>query len=249
VPGPQVTESLLNACATFFPSNYGVWSSSVSTPLRPNAPVKMSAVKLRAQCLSDPERSMLALCTTGDKDILGYAFASVWTCEGSEICWITQLVVSREHRRRAIATILLQLLPGPEFDCAAFGLVSSHPAACLALLKRTRWFIRLSPLDVNFIKANAQRILDTSSVSYLKDGQLRGSLWQEAAEAGVVSCLFTDFHVDHTEPLRAQKSWEDSQDLRWPLGALPEGHEFFCISPTKYLAVNCTTQFGDRPSV
>lgn len=73
-------------------------------------------------------------------------------------------------------------------------------------------------LNLNFIKRHAQEILSATTISYLKDVQFRGSLFQDVAEAGVVSCLFTAFYVDHKEPLEAMKSWEDKQDMSWPLG-------------------------------
>ena len=47
--------------------------------------------------------------------------------------WITQLVVSSEYRRQGIATVLLHRLRRDTHT--AFGLLSSHPAACLALAK------------------------------------------------------------------------------------------------------------------
>ncbi|KAF7377736.1 hypothetical protein MSAN_00196600 [Mycena sanguinolenta] len=227
VPGPRVTDDHLKACASLFSSNYGVWSSTVSPPLKPHFRVKMSPSKLKEQCFSDPEHSMLALCTV-DNVIVGHAFATVWNYNGSDICWITQLVVSPDYRRRGIATTLLHMLPGPGFNCAVFGLASSHPAACLALFKRA--YANARKLDLNFIKEHGQKIIDTTNVSYLKGTQLRGTLFEGAAPAGAVSCVFTDFHVDHSEPLRARKSWEDRHDLIWPLGALPAGHEFFCIA-------------------
>ncbi|KAJ7480002.1 hypothetical protein B0H11DRAFT_2026124 [Mycena galericulata] len=228
VPGAQVTDAQLKDCASLFSSNYGVWSPLVSAPLQPGARLKMGVARLRDQCLSDPAHSMLALCTV-EKVIVGHAFATVWQYNGSDICWITQLVVSRDYRKRGIATNLLHLLPGPGFKCGAFGLASSHPAACLALLKRARANVR--KLNLDFIKTHAQEIINTTNISYLKDAQLRGLLLQDEADAGVVSCVFTAFYVDHEEPFQALKSWEDGQDMTWPLGVLTEGHEFFCIAP------------------
>jgi len=230
VPGAQVTDAQLKACASLFSSNYGVWSPLVSAPLKPGGRVKMGVARLRDQCLTDPAHSMLALCTVGEV-IVGHAFGTMWEYNGSNVCWITQLVVRHDHRERGIATTLLRLLPGPDLKCAAFGVASSHPAACLALFKRTHANVRKPNLD--FIKTYAQKILDTTNISYLKDVQLRGSLFQDVDEAGVISCAFTAFYVDHEEPLEALKSWEDKHDMSWPLGVLPEGHEFLCIVANK----------------
>ena len=49
------------------------------------------------------------------------------------ICWITQLVVHKEYRERGLATGLITHLREP--DDNVFGIMSSHPAACLAAAK------------------------------------------------------------------------------------------------------------------
>jgi hypothetical protein len=162
--------------------------------------------------------------------------------------------VSSDLRERAIATTLLHLLPGPEVECTAFGLASSHPAACAALSKRARMFsprllaldlqlillkfclpldANLRKLDLDFIKAHAQMIIDTSPVSYLKNAQVHGSLFKDGTDGGAVCSVNTEFFVDHDEPLQTLKRWEERQDMAWPLGELAEGHEFLCIVPSK----------------
>ena len=91
----------------------------------------------------------------------------------------------------------------------------------------------LRKLDLDFIKAYAQMIIDTSSpVSYSKNAKLHGSLFQDGTD-GAVSSVNTEFFVDHDEPLQTLKRWEERQDMAWPLGGLPEGHEFLCIVPSK----------------
>ncbi|KAJ6504132.1 hypothetical protein C8R47DRAFT_1104376 [Mycena vitilis] len=230
VPGTLVTDAQLEACASLFSSNYGVWSSSAPAPLKPGARVKMGVATLRDQCFADPKNCMLALCIA-DMALVGHAFATVWNYNGSNICWITQLVVAHGYRQRGIATTLLHLLPGPGFKCATFGLASSHPGACLALLKRTHANARKP--DLEFIKAHAHEVISSTDVAYLKGAQLRGSLLHdqdETEEGGAVSCVFTNFYVDHEEPLQARKIWEAKHDMVWPLGVLPEGHEFFCVA-------------------
>ncbi|KAJ6526225.1 hypothetical protein DFH09DRAFT_936248, partial [Mycena vulgaris] len=64
--------------------------------------------KLCAQCLRDPEYTQLAVCSI-DGALVGHAFATSWSYgEGSIVFWITQLVVSKVHRRKGIATMLLR---------------------------------------------------------------------------------------------------------------------------------------------
>ncbi|KAJ7070540.1 hypothetical protein C8F01DRAFT_1313116 [Mycena amicta] len=211
VKGIDVSDETLKLCGKLFSENYGVWNAEVTAPLRPGARVKMNAKKLREQCLSKPEDSVLALCTADD-------------------VVITQLVVSSAYRRRSIATSLLGMIPTSL--CTAMGLVSSHPASCLALAKRARANIRKP--DLSFIKRTAPLILDTTPIDYIKTAQLHGSLFEDqGSQNGTICSVFTDFPVDHAEPLTVLRAWESAQDMAWPLGALAEGHEYLVIVSIK----------------
>ncbi|KAJ7203637.1 hypothetical protein GGX14DRAFT_369443, partial [Mycena pura] len=222
------TDAQLKACASLFSSNYGVWSSPVSAPLEPGE----LAIVFRAWFILDVYKHVYKQVFLNV-----YKRLSAWT-SCSDIGWITQLVgVSHDYRQRGIATSLLRLLPGPNFKCGAFGLVSSHPAACLAHANVSRVHAKVRKLNLDFIKTHAQKTINTTNISYLKNAQLRNSLLRDAAEPGVVACAFTAFYVDHEEPFQALKSWEDHrQDISWPLGVL-KGHEFFCITPNKEVRV------------
>ncbi|GJJ06789.1 hypothetical protein Clacol_000985 [Clathrus columnatus] len=110
------------------------------------------------------------------------------------------------------------------------GLASSHPAACLALAKRAH--VSMRKLDLNYVQTNARKILQTSTANYLKDDSiLRGRLFQADPVEGVVSSVFTSFYVDRKEPFATLRTWEDLHDMKWPLGDLLEGHEYFCVVP------------------
>jgi GNAT superfamily N-acetyltransferase len=65
--------------------------------------------------------------------LAGNAFACRWTVNGKNICWVTQLVVHREYRKRGLATGLLNEIRLDADD--VYGVMSSHPAACLAAAK------------------------------------------------------------------------------------------------------------------
>ncbi|KIJ09193.1 hypothetical protein PAXINDRAFT_17716 [Paxillus involutus ATCC 200175] len=166
------------------------------------AKVKMASSKVKSQCLSTPEHNMLATCYAGGK-LVGHVFATSWSFGHGQIGWVTQLV--RPYH-------------------IAFGLVSSHPAACKALAKLTR--TDLSAIDVEFIQQRAKHILESTPIEYLKSAELHGSLFEhKPADASVVSSVFTQFYVDHDEPLQALKEYEG----QWPLGSLLDGHEFFVV--------------------
>jgi hypothetical protein len=83
-------------------------------------------------------------------------------------------------------------------------------------------------IDTNFISQHAQDIFSVTPIDYLKNIKLRGSLFEDYS-SGVVSCAFTEFYVDHLEPLNALKVFEGSG--RWCLGKLIDGHEYLIILP------------------
>ena len=110
----------------------------------------MSAARLKKQCLSTPDRTVLVTCFKDGDDLLGHAFTYVWDYNGGmfflaynfemlilasgKVGWVTQLVVDANVRKRYIAAQLLQTLKRHQ-DVTAVGLVSSHPAAVNALTK------------------------------------------------------------------------------------------------------------------
>ncbi|KAG7453219.1 uncharacterized protein BT62DRAFT_940616 [Guyanagaster necrorhizus] len=229
VKGIDVTDAYLTACTELFGAHYGVWSSEAAKQnslLKPGAHVKLSPSKARAECLSDPAHTTLALCTLNDGTLVGYAFATQWSYGDGLVSWITQLVVHSKHRRRGIATMLLRMLRNGS-GSSAFGLVSSHPAACIALsaIGDRHW---INNIDLDFIRRTAPRMLSVATVDYLKDAQLRGSLFEERPAAGTVSSVDTKFYVDREEPLAALKAHVASSGS-WPLGELLEGHEFLIV--------------------
>ncbi|KAK7690439.1 hypothetical protein QCA50_005537 [Cerrena zonata] len=220
----QIDDKILAECASLFSKNYGIWAPDAPKPLKPGKRVMMNAGKLRQQCISDAEHTVLAVCTL-DGVLIGHAFAVVWQTDGgSLICWVTQLVVEQSHRQKGVATALIQTLPGENFgEVDLFGIASSHPAACLSLLKRTK------ALDLDFIRNQGPTVLASATVDYLKTGQLRGSLFDPKDASGAVSTIFTNFYVDHAEPLSVLGD-VISKHGKWPLGSLLDGHEFLVIA-------------------
>jgi len=222
--GSNVTQKQLEACAQLFTNNYGVWgkkAQEISQYLKDGARVKMSASKLRAQCLASPADSTLVTCHEDDL-LVGHVFATTWDYDGGKVCWVTQLVVRSDYRQRGLATVLLGCLLRHEHT--AFGLASSHPAACLALCKAARTPIQR--VDLAFSQSHAASVIAATPVNYLKSAQLKGTLFEEnPTDPAAVSSAFTDFYVKHDEPLEVLKEYESI----WPFGALLEGHEFFVL--------------------
>lgn len=66
-----------------------------------------------------------------------------------------------------------------------------------------------------------------SPIEYVRKAELRGRLFDSDDTSGLISSVYTNFFVDHTEPLEAL-DWV-RQGLHWPLGELRDGHEFLLI--------------------
>ena len=88
--------------------------------------------------------------------------------------------------------------------------------------------INVSSINLSFIHDHAEKVLKDTTIDYLKTAKPCGSLFQNDCETGVVSSVFTNFFVDHAEPLAALDGFKDSG---WCLGELLDGHEFLVILP------------------
>lgn len=85
----------------------------------------MTKVRLRAESLPETASCSYVKVTVDDR-LAGNAFACHWGCEGTNVC----LVVHRDFWERGLATGRLVQLR--QDDDAIYGIMSSHPAACLA---------------------------------------------------------------------------------------------------------------------
>jgi hypothetical protein len=202
--------------------------------------VKLSKSRLRAQYLPENATCSYVRVTVEDR-LAGNAFACRWSYKDRTVCWVTQLVVHSDFRERGLATGLLNQLR--QDDHAIYGLMSSHPAACLAAAKAFGstsilhghiitlilifWIGGINTVAVGFIRDNAKAIMKASPINYVKDAGLRGSLFDPEDTSGVVSSVYTKFFVDHTEPLEAL-AWV-REGLDWPLGELLDGYEFLLM--------------------
>ncbi|MCJ1428456.1 hypothetical protein MMC29_006366 [Sticta canariensis] len=225
--GRELTDNMLQEAAQLFNDHYGIWGKDPTNPRpapKPGSREKLSKNRLRAQYLPDNANCSYVRVTVEDR-LAGNAFACRWSYKNRTVCWVTQLVVHSDFRERGLATHLLIQLRHD--DDAIYGIMSSHPAACLAAAQALR-----SGINTGFIRDIAEAMMKASPIGYVKDAELRGNLFDPAETSGIVSSVDTRFFVDHTEPLKAL-AWVRT-GLDWPLGELLDGYEFFLI-----LAVRC----------
>ncbi len=151
--------------------------------------------------------------------------------------------MDKKQRKRYITTTLLQQLKAHSLfeDISIIELVSSHPAACNALAKFARKFlvfvsdlfidcaigVSMQHIDLKFITQNAASILTSSPIGYLRSAQLCGTLLNAADTSGAISSVFTNFPVDHQEPLEVLSGYVS--EGKWLLGALLDSHEILII--------------------
>lgn len=84
---------------------------------------------------------------------------------------------------------------------------------------------------MDFILKNAVSITEASPVPYIKSAKLSGKLFDVTETNGLISGVNTDFLVDHEEPKEALALIRE--EWNWPLGDLPDGHEFLLILQSK----------------
>jgi len=223
----EVTDTMLDEAARLFSDHYGIWGTPPPNHQgfhgKPGDRVKMSVSRLRAQCLPAGAHCSYVSVTV-DGVLAGNVFACRWDYQGRRICWITQLVVHRDYRERRLATSLLERLR--KIDDEIFGIMSSHPAACMAASKACADFA-LPHVPLKFARDHAATIMAASPIAYVKNAKLRGSLFSSDEPDSLISGVDSGFFVDHEEPLEAL-AWLQERGV-WPLGDLPDGHEFLLI--------------------
>lgn len=114
--GDAVDDQLLSNCAKLFSENYGIWGNLAPPSLSSTFPqnpdysepgvrpsvgkrVKMNAARLRSQCLSVPQNTVLVTCFK-DSTLLGHAFATVWKYDGGS------LISDHHHHNNADRSVI-----------------------------------------------------------------------------------------------------------------------------------------------
>lgn len=182
----------------------------------------MSANKLKSQIFPAGASNTLVRAKI-DNVLVGHVFGTRWEYDGHNIIWITQLCLAASQRGKGISKLLIEQLRSGE---RIMGILSSHPYAIMAVLRVSG--CEFEQVDLQMAKDHGHAIMKSCPVPYVHNAVLRGSLFEENAPQGVVSCAHTSFFVDHTEPLHALQTLEIA-GIIWPFGTLPDGHEFALI--------------------
>ncbi|SPO00483.1 uncharacterized protein DNG_03232 [Cephalotrichum gorgonifer] len=157
--------------------------------------VKLGKQRLVEQYLPGERSTYTSVLVNGK--LAGQAFASRWEYDGKTL---------------------------REDEDEIFGIMSSHPAACLAAANA--YSKSIEKIDLPFIKEHARAVMDASPVEYIREAAPMGTAFDEDDPSGLVSGADSEFYVDHTEPLKAL---EAVRQECWPLGDLPDGYEFLLL--------------------
>ena len=103
----NMTDDMLQDAAKLFSENYGVWDPIAEQNMGPSAKqgrrIRMSSQRLKDQCIPSSARTTYVQARIND-ELAGNVFATRWTFEGRNICWITQLCVGSKYRHERLAT-------------------------------------------------------------------------------------------------------------------------------------------------
>lgn len=218
----SISEDMIMSAARLFSENYGTWSNGKR--------VKMSPSKLKEMLLPSFEGAQhFHVRALVDDELVGHDFATRWPFEGKQTCWVTQLVVRKDFRRKGYATAMLRKLragtDGPDWAC---GILSSHAGAVRAVL-RTFGGLGLEDFSLDFTHIWACRVMPSCPIAYVRTAQVHEKVISDTKGDANASVAFTDFHVDHNEPEEALDIVR-RDGLPWPFGRLPEGHEFLALT-------------------
>ncbi|EEU33995.1 uncharacterized protein NECHADRAFT_85402 [Fusarium vanettenii 77-13-4] len=227
----DLTNKILDDAAVLFREHYGVWASGtllegqLSDVYTPGNRIKINPKRLRDRYLpghADCSYTRALL----DGRLVGHAITCRWDWDGKRVCWVTQLVVHTQYRNQGIATRLLRLSRADSDDI--YGILSSHPFSCMAAATSFGDSIINPPLD--FTRQHAQEVLKASPIDYVAAAVVKGSLFGNDS-TDLVSGADTQFFISHEEPDAAMN--DALSQGRWPLGNLPEGHEYLLVLPAK----------------
>ena len=140
-----------------------------------------------------------------DDSLAGNVFACRWSYDNKTVCWVTQLVVHQDYRERGLATGLLNQLR--QYDDDSYGVMSSHPAACLAAAKAfgsKPIFVfvvslmlnvtgSINTVRLNFIKGHVEEMMKASPIRYVKEAKLAVVYSTMRIPAGLCQVLILTF--------------------------------------------------------
>jgi len=103
----DMTDIMLYDAAKLFSENYGIWGPVAQQNMGAFAEqgqrIRLSLHRLKEQCIPPSARSTCVQARVNN-ELAGNVFATQWTYQGRNVCWITQLCVGSKYRHQGLAT-------------------------------------------------------------------------------------------------------------------------------------------------
>lgn len=209
----QITDALLQECATLFSTHYGKWSNEHSNPSLRGRPIRTSVNRLRRDYLGD--KCWLATARSNGC-LVGYAIAQWIPYSNETISWVVQLVVHEDFRKQLVASRLLNSIWG-QSDHFAWGIASANPFAVRALEKATRRFCVASEIH----QRAKPRDRAVESVKYMVNKTITVTETESVIDTGF------DQDLSSLESMLAAARRSGKP---WGLGDLPRAHEWLAMT-------------------
>ncbi|KAJ5894876.1 hypothetical protein N7495_006567 [Penicillium taxi] len=240
--GNQITDDIVEDAANLFSSNYGVWGPIAEQkmcpttkdnkkvaigplPFKQGQQVTMGLLAFKHQFLP-PNGHNILIQMREQGHLLGYLVATRWDHKGRNVVWVTSLCANAKCRHWGVATKLLRMVRhGKPAMC--YGILSPHPYAIRAAVRA--WGNWPGDLDLTVTKRYAQLVMPSSPVRYVRKARLHGALFDESVHDWAVSCVDTNLWIDQEEVVAALAKI-CKNNIPWPFGNLPNGHEFLFIA-------------------
>lgn len=218
-------EEFLRKCVTLYSNHYGTWNC---LGRHPKEQIKLSKKRMITWLEKDKTSIYYA---EENGVIIGYAIACRKSVKNfGVVSWVTQLVVHTDYRNQGIAKKLLYSIWCMSND-TAWGIVTSNPYAIRALEKATRR--RTEP---SRIKKDYRKLINISSefAPYInKNTEIKIDKY--------TAQINTNFYIDHSD-IQNKINNIVSEDVKWKLGDLQEGWEWFVFTFNDQQQIELTTE-------
>ncbi|KAI1435091.1 hypothetical protein GGR50DRAFT_694427 [Xylaria sp. CBS 124048] len=221
----RITTSMLSEAVEIFNESYNIWRT-LSECGTEESRVQTTIRELREQ-LHPVGAMTYYVRVIVDKNPVGYAFACRWICGVEQICWITQLAVKPAHRERGLARGLLRKLRHSTDNI--YGIMSPHPAACVAAA--SSFGESIEHISLAFIDRNLDVVIGSSPIHSIYFATPYGSLFHPLDASGLVCGATYRFFVDREEHNAALRRVRATRN--WPLGDLPDGCQYLLMDRTR----------------
>lgn len=206
----SLTIEEINECSKLYSAHYGIYNNAAPIEIR-GKHIKLPTKHYQTLYAKYPTAS-ISICRTKEDKLVGFAiFIRGEISEGRKFCWVTQLVVHTDYRRKGIGTKLLESA-WCFSDYAIRGLATAN-AVTLRTLENVTWR-EIDKAEIKRREEEVRQIL--MSVPYMGD---------KALAVDAINCQINSNFFP--EPKKINPKTQKKFDKK--LGRIISGHEWLGI--------------------